>query len=310
MPKICYQPKQFSADRLKLIETCDLICQDYASQGYDLTLRQLYYQCVSKDLLPNKPEEYKKLGDLIADARLAGLINWSHIVDRTRNVMGNEHWERPSQLIEQAAKTYTIDKWAEQDDYVMVWIEKQALEGVIQGMCSQLDVPFFCCRGYVSLSEMWSAGQRLLTKIEQGKRVHIIHLGDHDPSGIDMSRDIKARLNMFVGAHTQGQEVEVHVLRAALNMPQIERLNPPPNPAKVSDSRARAYIEKYGDSSWELDALSPLELNGVIERAVGMFRDEGKWGESKKLEARGRKTLEVIHQEFESVVKFLRGDVI
>ena len=313
MPKICYQSKTFSADRMRIVEICASICAEYAAQGYDLTLRQLFYQCVSRDIIPNRPEEYKRLGDLVADARLAGLLNWDHIVDRTRNLMANQHWEKPSDLVKAAANSYATDKWMEQDDYCEVWIEKQALEGVISGMCSRLDVPFFCCRGYTSLSEMWSAGQRLLYQIQQGKQVHIIHLGDHDPSGIDMSRDIKYRLQMFVDAHTQEMSADdsrVHVLRVALNMPQIERLNPPPNPAKLTDSRAADYIDKYGDSSWELDALDPTELNDIIERAVMHYRDEEKWQASVDRESKGRRTLEAIHEDFGGVVKYLRGETV
>lgn len=309
MPKICYKPREFSADKLVLVETCDKICQDYATQGYELTLRQLFYQLVSRGVIPNKQSEYKILGDLISDARMAGLINWTHIVDRTRNLMGNRHWERPSSLVEQMAKQYAVDKWADQDEYVEVFIEKQALEGVISGICSRLDVPFFSCRGYTSSSEMWVAGQRLVRRVQQNKRVHIVHLGDHDPSGIDMSRDIKARLQMFVDAHTDGMD-NVHVLRVALNMPQIERLKPPPNPAKLTDSRAKSYVDKYGDSSWELDALNPQEITGIIERAVLSFRDEGKWNEAVKKEEKGRRTLEAIHEDFEGVVSYLRGDTV
>ena len=305
--KICYQPKTFDADRRSLIDLCESICEDYARQGYDLTLRQLYYQLVARGRIANKQEEYKRLGDIVADARMAGLIDWDHIVDRTRNLRALNHWERPSELIDAAAKQYATDKWATQDNYVEVWVEKDALVGVVERAANDLDVPFFACRGYTSLSEMWSAGQRLSQKIADGKSVHIIHLGDHDPSGIDMSRDIHDRLNLFVDAHTGGGRV--HVLRAALNMAQIERLNPPPNPAKVSDSRAAKYIEEYGESSWELDALDPAELNEIITRAVTQYRDEEKWKAAEKIERRGRKTLETIHAEFPSVVAFLRGEL-
>jgi len=308
MPKIAYIPKSFAADKLALIETCDKICTEYANQGYELTLRQLFYQLVSRDIIPNTQAEYKKLGDLVADARLAGMINWLHIVDRTRNLMGNQHWERPSSLVEQAAKTYAIDKWDGQPHYCEVWIEKQALEGVIEGICGRLDVPFFACRGYTSASEMWSAGQRLLSKLQRNKEVHIIHLGDHDPSGIDMSRDIKDRLDMFVSAHMS--DARVHVLRVALNMPQIERLHPPPNPTKLTDSRATDYIAKYGENSWELDALDPAELNAIIERAVKRYRDEVLWQKSVDKEEKGRRTLEAIHADFGKVVEFLRGDIV
>lgn len=307
--KICYLPRTFSPDRIKLIELCDSICQQYSIQGYDLTLRQLFYQLVSRDVIPNTQNDYKNLGVLVSDARMAGLINWTHIVDRTRNLMSNSHWEKPSDLIAGAAKQYATDKWETQDHYVEVFIEKQALEGVIEGICTRLDVPFFSCRGYTSSSEMWAAGQRLLSKIAKYKQVHIIHLGDHDPSGIDMSRDIKTRLQMFVDAHTSNGE-KVHVLRVALNMPQIERLKPPPNPAKLTDSRAQSYISKYGESSWELDALSPIELNSIVERAVMQYLDEAKWKEATEREEKGRRTLQAIYDEFPGVVKFLRGDII
>lgn len=308
MPKICYQPKTFGEDKVALIETCDKICVQYANQGYELTLRQLYYQLVSRALVPNQQSEYKKLGDLISDARMAGMINWAHIVDRTRNLMRNTHWERPSSLVESAAKQYAIDKWEEQPHYCEVWIEKQALEGVIEGICSKLDVPFFACRGYTSQSEMWSAGQRLLKRLQQNKDVHIIHLGDHDPSGIDMSRDINARLNMFVRSHMS--DARVHVLRVALNMSQIERLNPPPNPAKLTDSRAKDYIDKYGESSWELDALDPVELNNIVERAVTRYRDEQAWKDACEKEEKGRRTLQAIYDDFGGVVQYLRGEIV
>ncbi len=308
MPKICYQPHTFSADRLALIEKCDQICQSFVAQGYDLSLRQLYYQLVSKDIIPNTQRDYKNLGDMLGDARMAGLINWDDIVDRTRNLMGNRHWKKPSDLVEQAVRTYAIDKWEDQDDYPECWVEKSALEGVVGRICGELDINFFSCRGYTSISEMWIAGQRLLSRLQKGKRIHIIHLGDHDPSGIDMSRDIKARLDTFIGSHMAGESI--HVLRVALNMPQIERLKPPPNPAKLTDSRATDYIAKYGENSWELDALDPIELNGIIERAVKMYRDEAKWEAAVKREERGRKTLTAIHEDFPAVVKFLRGEIV
>jgi|SRR5579872_1965263 len=308
MPKICYQEKNFSDEKLSLIQICDQICQEFSRQGYDLTLRQLFYQLVSRDIIPNTQNDYKRIGELISEARMAGLINWDHIVDRTRNLMAISHWDKPSSLIAGAAKQYSIDKWDNQDDYVEVFIEKQALEGVIEGICNRLDVPFFACRGYTSSSEMWSAGQRLLSKIQKNKRVHIIHLGDHDPSGIDMSRDIKVRLQMFVEAHAHGESV--HVQRIALNMPQIERLHPPPNPARVTDSRYQDYVQKYGESSWELDALNPIELNNLIEKAVLYYRDEDKWNEAVERETKGRRTLEAIHENFGGVVKYLRGEIV
>ena len=78
-----------------------------------------------------------------------------------------------------------------------MWVEKDALFGIVERICSQLDVSFFSCRGYVSQSEMWSASQRLLDKSKKHEKIVLLHLGDHDPSGKDMSRDIVDRLRIF-----------------------------------------------------------------------------------------------------------------
>ena len=265
-----------------------------------MTLRQLYYQFVSRGIIPNRIEEYNKLGNLISDARLAGEIDWLAIEDRTREALSVRHWEKPSEIVKASADSYRIDKWSEQDHYVEVWVEKDALAGVLEGICSRLDVTLFPNRGYGSSTAFWEAGQRLIEMINRGKTVHIIHLGDHDPSGIDMSRDIKARLDLFTGS-------KVHVQRIALNKPQIDRYNPPPNPAKQTDSRFKTYHQQFGALSWELDALPPNVLGDLVQRAVAQFRDNAKWKDSVEKESRGRKTLKALAEAFPQVIQFLRN---
>lgn len=288
MPKICYTPKKFSVERIEIISTVNAILNDYATQGYDLTLRQLYYQFVSRGLIENKDTEYKNLGSLVNDARLAGLIDWNHITDRTRNVRENAHWDSPASIVEACAKQFALDKWKDQPNYVEVWVEKDALVGVLEVACKPLDVPYFSCRGYTSQSEMWVAAMRLLKQYQSGHVLYIIHLGDHDPSGIDMTRDIQDRLNLFLRKHV-GHDVEVN--RVALNMDQIERYNPPPNPAKLTDSRCAGYMENYGDESWELDALEPTVLNALITSEVQKLRDDNLWDEAIGEEDHHRETL-------------------
>lgn len=207
--KKCYIPKNFSSNSLGVIAQANTIIDAYEAQGFDLTLRQLYYQFVSRGLIPNKDTEYKKLGSIINDARLAGLIDWTRISDRTRNVRSLSHWANPAGVIESALASYHLDYWRGQSYRPEVWIEKDALVGVIEGVCQEFDVPYFSCRGYTSQSEMWSAGQRLLRTRRNGQKPLILHLGDHDPSGIDMSRDIFDRLDLFTG--------DVPVDRLALN---------------------------------------------------------------------------------------------
>ena len=191
--------------------------------------------------------------------RLAGLIDWHSIVDRTRNLRGNGHWDKPEDVIASARYSYLLNKWDGQPNYVEVWVEKDALVDIVGQACIPLDTPYFSCRGYTSQSEMWSAAQRFIDQSYRDNR-YIIHLGDHDPSGIDMTRDIQERLRMF-GA-------DVYVKRVALTMNQIETYNPPPNPAKLSDSRCGKYIDEYGDESWELDALEPSVITNLITNEV------------------------------------------
>lgn len=267
--KKCYQFKNFSENTLKVITIANAIIEEYRDQGYLLTLRQLYYQFVSRDLLANKTSEYKRLGSIINDARLAGFVDWEAIEDRTRNIKKLANWRNPSDIIIQASKQYLRDKWKTQPYRVEVWIEKEALAGVFQRVCESLDVPFFCCRGYVSQSEMWSAAQRLTNQLGLHQKALVLHFGDHDPSGIDMTRDIQDRFKMF------GCDLELE--RMALNMDQIEHYNPPPNPAKETDSRFVGYIRNYGDSSWELDALEPQILSDLVRTKILDILDTKSW---------------------------------
>jgi len=273
MPRIKYEDKTFRSSTLALIEIVNQIVEEYRAQGYDLTLRQVYYQCVSRDIIPNNEKSYDKLGRVVGDARMAGLIDWTAIVDRTRILRGNSHWGAPSEIMLSAAESFAIDKWSREYGQKMrpeVWVEKDALVGVVGRVCDELDVNYFSCRGYTSLSEMWSASQRLLKYKRQGQTPFVIHLGDHDPSGIDMSRDITDRLETFT-------KRELEFERIALNIDQVEEYNPPPNPAKLSDSRATAYIARFGDESWELDALRPTVIAELITEAVESCRDDEAW---------------------------------
>ena len=290
MAKICYIERDFSGASAVTIAKANEILEDYAAQGYDLTLRQLFYQFVSRGLIANKDTEYKKLGSVINDARLAGLIDWDHITDRTRNLRSLAHWDSPRSIVDACAQQFRFDKWKEQDSYVEVWVEKDALVGVLQVACEPLDVPYFSCRGYTSQSEMWSAAMRLLRQLQAGKEVYIIHLGDHDPSGIDMSRDIQDRIEMFV-RHHMGSLAEFTLNRVALNMAQVEHYNPPPNPAKVTDSRATKYIDRFGDESWELDALEPAVLTALIQDTVASLRDQDRWDASVEREEEAKLKL-------------------
>ena len=297
-----FVPKDFRKDSYAVIVAANKIIDEYREQGYRLTLRQLYYQFVARDLIANTMRSYKRLGSIINDARLAGLVDWSAIEDRTRNLESNPHWHDPESIIASAAHSYRIDKWDNQKFRVEVWIEKEALAGVIAGICRELDVDHFACRGYVSQSEQWAAGKRFARYVNDGQLPVVLHLGDHDPSGIDMTRDNDDRLAMFARSR------DVEVRRLALNMDQVDQYNPPPNPAKLSDSRIHQYAARFGTESWELDALEPSVISDLIRGAVDEYRDMALWDETVEREQRERDTLFAVKDRWSEVAEFLEAD--
>lgn len=278
------------------------ICEEYRGQGYDLTLRQLYYQFVARGMIENSLKSYKRLGDIVNRGRLAGMLDWAYIVDRTRNLKGTSHWDSPSQIIDGVAYSYRIDKWERQPRRVEVWVEKEALAGVIAKTARRHDVDYFACRGYVSQSELWRASMRLKRYSDAGQAVTVLHLGDHDPSGIDMTRDIEDRKDLFTYVDTN-----IEIRRIALNMDQVKQYNPPPNPAKLTDSRAMGYIEEFGASSWELDALDPKVLDALISKHINELRDDTIWAEDVATEERHRALLKETSDDWSGVVEYLEG---
>lgn len=283
------------------IATALQIVEQYEAQGYRLTLRQLYYRFVAADLIPNTDRSYKNLGRILDLGRMLGVIDWDSIEDRTRALGSVPHWDTPADIIESAATSFRIDKWEEQPTRVEVWVEKEALAGVVERAARRNDVPWFSCRGYPSASSMYEAGKRIAEYLADGEvdRVVILHLGDHDPSGIDMTRDIWSRLAMFARSE------RIVVDRIALNMDQIEAYNPPPNPAKLSDSRAEEYIRLYGRSSWELDALPPADLDALIEDKIGEYIDVALYEQFAEREELCRDRLSRVSDRWDDVVEII-----
>lgn len=298
MAKIRYVDWRPAAATLQLIRTANQIIDEYAAQRYDLTLRQLYYQLVARDVIPNKQTEYKRLGGIISDARRAGMVDWLAIVDRTRNLRGHPHWDDPQSIVSACAGQFRLDKWATQPNRVEVWIEKDALAGVFERACGDLDIPFFSCRGYTSDSELWSAGQRLRGYAKAGQNPIVLHFGDHDPSGMDMTRDIRDRLRMFA-------KTDIEVRRLALNIDQVQKYNPPPNPAKESDARFAKYDEEFGSESWELDALNPTILGDLVRAEVDTIREPDLWADMEDRESQHRTELQGVADKWPPLIRLL-----
>jgi hypothetical protein len=308
MALIRYKDFSFTPTRWRLIQRVTTVVDEYQRMGYQLTLRQLYYQFVSRGWIANKDQEYKRLGSVVNDGRLAGHIDWDAIADRTRNVRRLPTWDNQAAVIRSAADWFKTDRWANQDHRIEVWIEKDALIGVIERVCDELRVPCFACRGYVSQSEMHAAGLRFHDVATGGQTPVLLHLGDHDPSGIDMSRDNEERTRLFMSDPDGGdsQSDELVFERLALSMKQIEAYKPPPNPAKMSDIRYKKYVaEQKTTSSWELDALNPEVIAGLVRQAVLKYQQKERWEQSGKEEERMGDDLRLCESRWAEVERFL-----
>lgn len=291
--KQAYKDITFRGKSPKLIELIDEIVREYQAQGQMLTVRQLYYQLVARDIIENTERSYKNTTDLVNNARMAGLLDWAAIEDRTREVVTRGRWFDPTAMLNSAISSYHQDLWDNQSTRVIVVVEKEALAGVLSSVCYQHDVPFFAARGYPSSSVLrdYAVGP-MVQAAQAGQSIQLLHLGDHDPSGMDMSRDLEERFNLFMGA--EAEYLTLH--RIALTMEQIEEIKPPPNPAKSTDSRFADYRKQFGEKSWELDALSPDYLTNLVESWIETFIDEDKLKEVKIEIAAGKEKLRSLHK--------------
>jgi len=310
MPLIDYDQSGWTPniDYADIIDRANAICAEYQAQGYDITLRQLYYQFVARGFLANRQENYDKLGRVCVKAREHGYMDWDYLVDRTRNVIVQPHWDTPEAILEAVADQFRLDKWANAQHVVEVWVEKEALAGVIQTATANVDTLAFPCRGYVSSSEMYSAAQRIVQHIEADREVTILYLGDYDPSGVDMARDNEARLRQYVATHVGDIAVDdnLHFERIALTAEQIRQYNPPPAPAKTTDSRHKTYVAATGQNqSWELDALDPATLVALVESEVIKLRDDGVWDQAVEEEKEHKRKLSLVHKRWADVSTWL-----
>jgi hypothetical protein len=308
MAKDKFVEHRFSSESAALIAKTAAVLDDYRSQGYVMTLRQVYYQMIGRDLFPdawidretgtkNNIKNYKKFGVLVSDARLAGLLDWGMIEDRGREVQVNSHWKSPAHIMRACAEQFSVDRWEGQENYVEVFVEKDALSGILLPVCSELDVRFTANKGYSSSSAMYEAAARLALASnsgEYGKEIHIIYLGDHDPSGIDMTGDIERRFALFTR-----ESFDINIHRLALNMDQVEMWQPPENPAKETDSRFAKYRDEFGDKSWELDAVEPATLADLVREKIEELIDNEQWDIVSERESEMRSELKEMADAYE-----------
>jgi hypothetical protein len=294
--KIAYEEWSPRKSTLEIIAGAEIIIDEYLSDNYTLTLRQLYYQFVARGIIENTERSYKNLVATMTRARMAGLISWTAIEDRNRE--HHDYWFEEDEKVPVKNMPYYLrfDQWERQDHYVEVWVEKEALGNVISRACEPYLTPYMACKGYLSASEAWRAGRRFAEQSARGKDCVLIHLGDHDPSGLDMTRDNKTRVELF--SHLEDC---IDVRRIALNIDQVEKYNPPPNPTKIKDSRAKGYTKEHGEMSWELDALEPSILDQLIQDEITQFIDISVWEEVAEEQREARKVLELVYERWDEV---------
>ena len=309
MAKIKFREIKMSRKNQERLDYINEIIEEYQEQGYTLTLRQLYYQLVSRDVIPNKQNEYAKLSTLLKEGRMAGIVDWDAIEDRLRKPSRPAAFDGPQDIIDAAVRQYRKDRQEGQDTHIEVWVEKDALSGVLKRITQKYGISIMVNRGYSSASAMFDSYERFVDAFRAGQKVKILYLGDFDPSGVDMIRDIKDRVDEFIvgsdeikswasysypddtykktvdnfidegldddeaiiAADELFAESKVQdfvVLPIALTIAQIKEYNPPPNPAKITDPRAKDFVKRYGGMSWEVDALKPQVLNDILEKNI------------------------------------------
>jgi len=270
-----FRDAKLSNANLERLDVINDIIEEYQDDGYVLTLRQLYYQLVSRDIIPNCQKEYAKLSTLLKEGRMSGVVDWEAIEDRVR-VPFLPYWvDDLKDALSDTVEQYRLDRQAGQPYYIEVWIEKDALANVLRRVTKKYHINLMVNRGYSSCTAMFKAAERFKNAEKPGV---LLYMGDHDPSGLDMVRDIAERLSEF-DLHTSvynepyDEADTVVVNQIALTTPQVKKYQPPPNPAKITDPRAKTYIAEHGRTSWELDALPPQQLIKLASSWVEKFMD-------------------------------------
>lgn len=275
------------------------IVDRYRDLGYRLTLRQLHYQLVVKNWIINHDTAYKKLGVILDDCRYSGIIDWDSIEDRGRIPHLPYYAEGPTEsIVDMRDDFYRINRQQGQDEIVELWTEKDALSGILTMSTEKYHINLCVNKGYTSSSAAYRAYKRIFEYLRVGKLVTILYFGDHDPSGLDMVRDIRDRLYFFMrNGHYAEVFKSVDVDRVlsirpiGLTMEQIKKYKLPPNPTKLTDTRTAAYVEQFGTTCWEVDALEPTVLTAIVEENIEGIIDIQLYDEMMEKEEKDRAKL-------------------
>jgi hypothetical protein len=243
------------------------------------TCRSVFYQAVSEGLIEKTERQYKgTVIRLLGQLRREGAIPFCSITDGTRLRRQPLTHDSLEDALWYTKQTYRRALWNEQDAYVEVWSEKEAIAGVLHRVTNQWDVPLLVCRGYPSLTYLHSAAEEIDA---QDKPAYLYYFGDHDPSGVDISRKVEEELNNFA------PDAEIYFERVAVTREQIETLNLPTRPTKQSDSRAKGFVGE----SVEVDAIPTDELRRLTEECISQHLDPGVLAKTRRIEEAEKETL-------------------
>lgn len=238
------------------ISRIEMAIIDTLERDHPQTLRGLFYRLVSQGIVPKTDAAYKTtVGRLCVRLRRAGVLPYAWLADSTR-------WQRKPQThvglaaaLQLTAETYRRAVWADLPDYVEVWLEKDALAGVLLRETAAWDVPLMVTRGYPSLSYLYEAADTIKSI---GKPTTLYYFGDHDPSGVDIPAKVERELTAFAPS------IPIRFVRMAVTADQIAAFGLPTRPTKASDTRAR----RFQGGSVEVDAIPAEQLRGLVRDAI------------------------------------------
>lgn len=254
---------------------------------FPLTVRQIYYRLVSDPylLFTNTKQHYNSFDSILTRARERGEIDpeGDRIVDDTRHTWGGDAgWDSPEQFLvayldhfRSSWKDYDKEMWVNQEHKLEVWVEKGALTRVLDQVTGPFKVLLFPHRGNPSYTKVKEAVDRLHEFWPSGQKICILHLTDHDPTGLKMTKELVGRFERYGGSF-------IKVRRIGLTIEQVRQFNLSPNFAKKADRNYPEYVERYGEECWELDALPPDELQRIVKSEIEKYIDEEAWKQKKQ----------------------------
>jgi len=266
----------------------DAILAILAAEKDPITIRHLFYLLVSQGIIEKTEAAYKALCSHLSKWRRSGAVPWNSFTDSTRWHIQGTTFDNMQDALNTTVETYRRNLWADQDHYLEVWVEKDAIAGIVAPKANAFGVPVFVCRGFASLSSLFSAANTFRRMAEAGKKVIIYHFGDYDPSGVAAGQSVlKAMRDDF--------RVELQFIRAAVTEEQIEEMNLPTRPTKTTGTHARHWT---GGRSVELDAMPAAELRRLVESCITRHIDVDAWNTLRRTEEMERETLRQMRDNF------------